>query len=1272
MQGLQMMPWTPTNLHTCSTRALLRQDQLMLAAALMITTLWEPCAQRGRPGLAICTMSPLRQSQPTRLRHRASASLLPLDIFQCWEASYPSGGPFFARKGKSASPKTIPTKAIIPDAKTSFSLCDKIEQKAQFEALEAEAKECLEVCNVSGLFFKATDEEVCKRLVELEMRSGDNIKEKKAAVRRILSCNKASVLFIQESKLDSVNVRPIRDMGGSANNMDWLFSPAVGSAGGLISLWNPNVFDCLSSETQRNYIVLEGKLRFQSHCLHCILVNVYAPNGPEERKVMFNNLRGYISNFNLPIIVGGDFNVVRNVEERVGICLKKGEMQVFSEFIDSLCLIDLPASGGPFTWSNFRAKPSLSRIDRFLISSEVFRTWPDIVQTILPKNISDYNPISLSVIIQNWGPKPFKWFDHWADDKGLVESVRNACQKKKGAGIGNMLRECKLASKTWLVRSKQSEPDSISALESKITNLEAAYANGESDHNQFVELQVTRTQLWKKIRQDEREWLQKSRLKWFEAGDKNTRNFHIVASTRRRKISIDKLSVGSRVVTEPEKIKAEVEDHFQKIYNNVNNIKAEHLNCNLKVLSVEDANKIEEPFSIDEIWSVLLATDGSRAPGPDGFNMNFLKRFWLDLKEEICQFFSDFYHGKLSVRPYNHSFIVLISKTDNPASLEDYRPISLVGSVYKLLAKVLAARLNRVSNDVIGESQFAFCPGKQITDCSLIANEIIDYTKRRGLSGVVFKVDFRKAYDSVDWAFLIFVMKKMGFGSRWCSWIQDCISSTMISVLVNGSSTKSFNISRGLRQGCPLSPILFNLVAEALSSLLHKAVSCGLFNGIQVGNDSVEISHLQFADDLIIFCRDNESQIRNIVRILRGFELVSGLQINLRKSKLLGINVEESLVDSWASIFHCKSEKLPCIYLGLPLGQPKNSKQLWSPIVEKFKSKFAGWKSKLLSFGGRVTLIKSVISNLPMYYMSIFPMPASISKLLSKLIANFLWGSLENRAIHWVKWEVLCLPKEAGGLGLFDFKSKNIALRCKWLWRYGTEPNSLWRKTIAAIYESNQNALLPENFKSSNKSWIWRSIASQLSNNNSRFLQNVCYKVGGVLINDLVCHPSRFNSIRPVCEIRKPCCWSAPSKGFLKFNTDGAVGGSFGEAGIGGCLRDENSKTLLYFSQSAGVTDVITPEILALKEAIKLYSNSKWCNEFKVVFECDSELAVGWLSRPHRAPTNLKEILSSCLSISKGLDCSFHFVHRECNSVADGLAKKGIGRRVALVIVDPP
>ncbi|GMJ09510.1 hypothetical protein HRI_004620200 [Hibiscus trionum] len=137
----------------------------------------------------------------------------------------------------------------------------------------------------------------------------------------------------------------------------------------------------------------------------------------------------------------------------------------------------------------------------------------------------------------------------------------------------------------------------------------------------------------------------------------------------------------------------------------------------------------------------------------------------------------------------------------------------------------------------------------------------------------------------------------MGFGSRWCGWIKECLETARISVLVNGSHTKTFPISKGLRQGCPMSPFLFNVVAEALSSLLNKVVLKGLFSGFRVGAKGLELSHLQFADDLIIFCGDSEVQIKNVVRILKGFELASGLQINLNKSKLLGINVENTQID---------------------------------------------------------------------------------------------------------------------------------------------------------------------------------------------------------------------------------------------------------------------------------------------------------------------------------------------------------------------------------------
>ncbi|KAL4319880.1 hypothetical protein GQ457_18G002580 [Hibiscus cannabinus] len=194
----------------------------------------------------------------------------------------------------------------------------------------------------------------------------------------------------------------------------------------------------------------------------------------------------------------------------------------------------------------------------------------------------------------------------------------------------------------------------------------------------------------------------------------------------------------------------------------------------------------------------------------------------------------------------------------------------------------------------------------------------------------------------MDWNFLIFVLEKMGFSKLWCNWIRFCISTASISVLLNGSHKNSFNISRGLRQGCPLSPLLFNIIAEVLSALLRKAASLGFFSSICIGSSSEGISHLQFADDLIVFCWTSEIEVKDIVRLLREFEVASGLKLNLKKSKLLGINIEDNMIDDWALSIHCKSEQFPSIYLGLPLGISKNGAHLWDPIVEKVKTKLAG------------------------------------------------------------------------------------------------------------------------------------------------------------------------------------------------------------------------------------------------------------------------------------------------------------------------------------------
>ena len=206
-----------------------------------------------------------------------------------------------------------------------------------------------------------------------------------------------------------------------------------------------------------------------------------------------------------------------------------------------------------------------------------------------------------------------------------------------------------------------------------------------------------------------------------------------------------------------------------------------------------------------------------------------------------------------------------------------------------------------------------------------------------------------------------------------------------LSVLVNGVPSRQFRIRRGLRQGCPLSPFLFNLVAEALSHLFHEAVSHNLFKGIKVGYDGLLVSHLQYADDTIIFCEPVTEQLLNVKRVLRCFQVMSGLKINFQKSSLFGIDVEQQTLQEWADMICCKVESLPVTYLGLPLGARSNSTKIWEPVVAKFEKRLAGWKSNLLSMGGRVTMLKSVLASLPIYFLSLFQISVTIKEILDKI-----------------------------------------------------------------------------------------------------------------------------------------------------------------------------------------------------------------------------------------------------------------------------------------------
>jgi len=197
--------------------------------------------------------------------------------------------------------------------------------------------------------------------------------------------------------------------------------------------------------------------------------------------------------------------------------------------------------------------------------------------------------------------------------------------------------------------------------------------------------------------------------------------------------------------------------------------------------------------------------------GPDGITFGFIKDFWDILRDDVIRFLVEFHRNGRLAKGISSTFIALIPKVEIPQRLNDFRPISLVGSMYKILVKVPANRLCSIIGSVISETQSAFVKGRQIIDGILVANEVVDDARKCKKELLLFKVDFEKAYDSIDWRYLDEVVYKMGFPVLWRKWINECIGTA--TALVNGSPTDEFSMKRGLRQGDRLTPFLFLLAA---------------------------------------------------------------------------------------------------------------------------------------------------------------------------------------------------------------------------------------------------------------------------------------------------------------------------------------------------------------------------------------------------------------------------------------------------------------------------
>ena len=257
----------------------------------------------------------------------------------------------------------------------------------------------------------------------------------------------------------------------------------------------------------------------------------------------------------------------------------------------------------------------------------------------------------------------------------------------------------------------------------------------------------------------------------------------------------------------------------------------------------------------------------------------------------------------------------------------------------------------------------------------VIANETVEEAKRSHKPCLVFKVDYERAYDSISWEFLSYMMIKLGFCQKWISWIEGCLKSATVSVLVNGSPTNEFIPHRGLGQGDPLAPLLFNIGAEGLTGLMREALDKNLYSSFLVGKNSEPVNILQYVDDTIFLGEATMKNVKTIKSLLRSFELASGLKINFAKNSFGAIGKSVQWTKVAAEYLNCRILSLPSLYLGIPIGANLRRTEFWDRIIRKCERKLTAWKYRHISFGGRVILINAVLTTLPIYFFSFFRVP---------------------------------------------------------------------------------------------------------------------------------------------------------------------------------------------------------------------------------------------------------------------------------------------------------
>ena len=708
-----------------------------------------------------------------------------------------------------------------------------------------------------------------------------------------------------------------------------------------------------------------------------------------------------------------------------------------------------------FTWHRGKQK---SRLDYFFASDHLLNIVTGV--DILPGFHSDHSLLRMSFqnsTKQNIGKGFWKFNCSLLHDKVYVDNIRkiisNSIKDHKNMEDKRLTWEfLKLDIRNFTVPysiNKKRERNSLErTLNKQFISLHNKVLSDSASEQELEDFNLVKKELESVERHKARGAILRSKCRWSEEGEKNSSYFLRLEKQNFCNKLISQLKVDDRLVNKPDEILKAEKHYYEELYSNRHcasqDTFEQHATLftsanNIPKIPKEIKDICDLDVTQDEILNSLSSLKNNKSPGSDGLVAEFYKFFWNNIKDTLLECIKyALEKGELSIEQ-KRGVITLIPKKDkNRLYLNNWRPITLLNVDYKILAKVLSNRLCKALPQLIDEDQTGYIKGRFIGCNIRIIEDVVMFTQKENISGILLNIDFEKAFDSIDWRFIDKSLEIFNFGTKFRKYIKTLYCNISTAIINNGEISDWFNPLRGVRQGCPISPYLFLLTVELLAINIRQNSE---IKGINIGNSEIKLT--QLADDTTCFVQDLDS-VKAVLNTFDSFNKCAALKVNKDKTKAyyLGNLREHSEYPFGLDWSEKKISSLGVIITG---NENDHYECNFKKRLINMSNLLNQWKCRNLSLKGKVTVVNTLAVSPLLYLASVIWVPDRVIKEAKSIITDFIWNGKPSK----ISYNVLIQDIQHGGLKLIDFEQKVKALKGIWVKRFTSGDKQRWKAAPA-------------------------------------------------------------------------------------------------------------------------------------------------------------------------------------------------------------------------------